>query len=248
MIFNKKHLKNFLLDLLFPKYCFNCHKPDTIFCNNCLKNIDLLSWQVCPHCEKTITPNGEMCHLCQKQNKVALNYLLVVADYQDKILAQAIHLFKYKFIKELHIPLGNLMVKYYQKTTLPIPDFIIPVPLHRRRLRWRGFNQAELLGDILSKHLLPGLNIPILNQIIIRHNYTKPQQKVKNYFARQKNMRDAFNINKNFLIKTNFSHLRGKNILLVDDLSTTGATIFNLAKELKKLQPKNIGAIVLGRR
>ncbi len=246
--------KKSVLNTIFPIKCLHCHYPGKIICDNCLSTIKLLPLQVCPYCEKAITLNGEVCGPCRRQFQPALTRLLVTADYKNKLLARAIHLFKYKFIQDLANPLGSLLNKKINKSDIPTPDYIIPIPLHPRRLRWRGFNQAELLAINLSKNLLPGLTIPILGDkrhpLIIRRHYTKPQKDIKNYQQRQANLKNIFQINPTFLWKEyglNKKNLINKNILIVDDISTTGSTIFNYAQELKKLNPKSISAIVLGR-
>ena len=242
--------KKFVLDLIFPVQCINCNKPNEILCNRCLKTIKPLDLQVCPYCEKSITLNGEVCNTCLKKFNPPIDRLIVIADYQEKLLSKAIHLFKYKFIKSLSSPLGILMVKNSQKLTIPTPDFILPIPLHPKRLRWRGFNQTELLADILTTNLLPGIKIPVISDLIIRQKHTTPQKKIKKYKDRHKNLDDVFAMNSKFnWTENNLPNktLASKNILIVDDVTTTGATIFKFAEELKKLNPKSISAIVLGR-
>lgn len=243
-------IKKFLLNLIFPIQCINCNTPNKILCTKCLKTIKPLDLQVCPYCEKSITLNGEVCNTCLEKLNPPIDRLIVIADYQEKLLSKAIHLFKYRFIKSLSEPLGILMVNNSQKLTIPTPDFILPIPLHPRRLRWRGFNQAELLADTLATNLLPGIEIPVIDNFVIRQRHTVPQKKVKNYKDRHQNLNNVFTPNYNFnWINHNLKNenLTNKNILIVDDVTTTGATIFKFAKELKKLNPKSISAIVLGR-
>ncbi len=237
----KTHLlDSFILDLLFPTSCLGCHKGNEIICDSCFKKIKTLTVQVCPICERTIMPSGKVCHLCKKRQSSPINSLVVVSDYQDKLLSRAIHFFKYKFVQDLAKPLGQLMCRGFEKNHLPVPDVIVPVPLHRRRLRWRGFNQSELLAQEVSEIIIPGLGVPVENELIKRNRYTSPQMKVKNYQERQKNLRDAFSINST-------RDLSGKNVLIVDDICTTGSTILECAKEIKKLNPKSITAVVLAR-
>lgn len=243
-------LKKFLLDLVFPVQCIDCNKPNQILCTKCLGTIKPLDLQVCPYCEKSITLNGEVCNICIKKFDPSIDRLIVVADYQKKILSKAIHLFKYKFIKSLSEPLGILMINNSQKLTIPTPDFILPIPLHPRRLRWRGFNQSELLANTLAINLLPGIEIPVIDNFVLRQRHTVPQKKIKKYKDRYQNLNNVFMLNNEFdWLNHNLTNknLTNKNILIVDDVTTTGATIFKFAKELKKLNPKSISAIVLGR-
>jgi len=247
-------LKDFVLDLIFPVECIECGKPNEILCTECLKSIKPLDLQVCPYCEKSITLNGEVCNVCIEKFKPSIDRLIVIADYKNDLLSKAIHLFKYKFAQNLSKPLAKLIIQNSAKLTIPTPDYILPIPLHPRRLRWRGFNQSKLLAQELSVNLLPGLEIPILgddfNPLILRAHHTKPQKDIKNYSQRQANLKNIFKINKSFFwgeYNLPMKNLINKNILIVDDVSTTGSTIFNYAKELKKLKPKSISAIILGR-
>ncbi len=244
-------LKKIIRQLLFPQQCLGCQKENQILCPECLKSIRQLSWQVCPLCEKSVTKNGEICRSCRQQTNVSLDRLLVVADYKDKLLATAIHYLKYKFVKKLAAPLSQIMIEKLRKSSLPIPDLIIPVPLHPYRLRWRGFNQSELLAQEIASQLLPSLEIPLVKNLVNKKRYTTPQRKIKKYRQRQENVRHSFQINKDFdwqqINRSSQKNLNNLHVLLVDDVSTTGATLFTLAREVKKLQPKSISAIVLGR-
>ena len=151
-----------------------------------------------------------------------------------------IHLFKYNFIEDLKIPLGKIMVAAFINHRIPLPDILIPVPLHKRKLRVRGFNQSELLADFLGENLAPGINFPVLKKVLNRKHFTLSQMKIKNYQDRQKNIQGAFAIQKS-------AEIRGKNVLLVDDVATTGATLFECALVLKAAGVRKISAIVVAR-
>jgi len=236
-----KLLEDYLLQLLFPTTCLNCRKDNVLLCPACLKKIKFLTVQVCPFCENAITDSGKICRLCQKNKMTVLDQLIVSSDYQNKLLTRCIYLYKYRFISSLSTPLSRLLLKALRKSTLSVPDLIIPVPLHPRRLRWRGFNQAEILAQKISTHLLPGIKIPLQTNLIQRKHYTPPQMKIKNYSKRQANIKHAFQLNDSLSIK------KGQKILLVDDICTTGATLFECARELRKIYPQSITAIVLAR-
>jgi len=232
--------KKFILDTLFPISCLSCGEPEKWICENCLEKIPLKREQVCPICEKAITPNGRVCFKCKK--KYSLDGLLVAASYKNKLVAGAAHYYKYRFIEDLKIPLGKLLTQALVNSELPLPDLIIPVPLHQRRLRWRGFNQAGLLAKYLGFNLTPGFKIATPDNFLLRQRYTPPQMKIKNYAWRIKNMRDAFKINPDKKKK-----IKGKRILLVDDIATTGSTLFECAKVLKKSGAQEVFGIVLAR-
>lgn len=243
--------KNFILDILFPVSCISCGKENTWLCEDCLSQISPKREQVCPVCEKNITPDGRVCFFCRK--KSALNGLLVAASYQNKTVAEAVHYYKYRFVEDLHVPLGEILIRAYFDSQLPVPDLIIPVPLHKRRLRYRGFNQAEILAQHLGRNLAPGFEVPIMGNLLIRSRYTRPQMEIKNYTRRRSNIQNAFkiktsdiNCDRN-LYQTEKDPLNNKSILLVDDIATTGSTIFECAKVLKQNGAKEVFGVVVAR-
>ncbi len=231
------------VDLLFPSTCIGCNIEGEILCDDCLKLIPFESLQVCPICEQTITVSGALCTLCKNNSIAPLKRLVVAASYQDQLLPKAIHFYKYKFVHELATPLGKILEKALLSLNVPAPDVIVPVPLHPRRLRWRGFNQAKLLADHLSINLVPHLLLPVEENILVRTRNTSSQLKVKNYSSRLENISGAFSIDP----KHDSSSITRNHVLLVDDVCTTGATILECAKELQTLGPKSITAVVLAR-
>jgi len=231
-------IKSMALDALFPKQCFGCGKEGAWLCDGCLEKIPLLTFQVCPVCEKYIIESGKPCQKCRPDSLVTA--LTVAASYQEKIISKLVHFLKYNFIADLHIPLGKLLVKSLLKSKLPIPNLIIPVPLHPRRLRWRGFNQSELLANYLSANLTPGFPIPVLNNVLLRKKYTAPQMSLKNYQTRRANIKNAFAIQ-------NKTGLSGKSVLIIDDVATTGSTLFECARVLRKNGARRIYACVIAR-
>ncbi|HHX58755.1 MAG TPA: ComF family protein [Candidatus Moranbacteria bacterium] len=241
-----RKISNIFLELIFPSNCFACKKPGEIVCIECLQSINLLSHQVCPVCEKNKTNQGAVCLSCFKKKDLSLNNLIVTADYRNQKLAHAIHLLKYQFISELSFPLGKIMTKGLKENNLINFDFIIPIPLHSRRLRWRGFNQSQLLASVIAHELfMINSKSVLLDDLVLRHKWTTPQMKIEKYSSRLANMENAFILNKHYF--RNKNKLENKNFLLVDDVCTTGATLANCAKALKPIKPKKISAIVLGR-
>ena len=239
-------IKVFTLDTLFPIHCISCNYEGLWLCEECLEKIPLKQEWTCPICEKNITPGGRVCFHCRK--KSFLDGLLVAASYKENLISSAVHYLKYRFAKDLYIPLGKILTKALNNSGLPLPEIIVPVPLHKRRLRWRGFNQSELLAEYLGENLTPGFSIPIFNNLLIRKKYTQPQMKIKNYFRRQKNIRDAFAIKTTENCdRNNNKFLENKKILLVDDIATTGSTLFECAKVLKSAGAAEVFASVIAR-
>lgn len=210
----------FILDLLFPIRCLGCGQEREFICSTCFEEIPL---------------NKEPPLISQEPT---LAGLMVASDYDYPLVKQAIHRYKYDFVKDLAKPLGQLMIKkltatLYRKGT---PFILIPVPLHKKRLRWRGFNQAELLAEVISQEI----KIPLISNLLVRARHDLPQVQIKSSQERKENIKHAFKLRHGL-------DLENKTIILVDDVSTTGATLEECAKVLKPLQPKQIWGLVVAR-
>lgn len=123
------------------------------------------------------------------------------------------------------------------KTMLEKTDIIVPVPLHRRRLFQRRFNQAALLGHEI--HRLTG--IPMVADLMKRRKNTPPQASISTRPARLKNVVGAFTLNTRYA-----AYVRGKNIVLIDDIRTTGATVNNCAKLLLRAGAEKVFVLTFG--
>jgi competence protein ComFC len=237
-------IKTFILDILFPISCLSCGVDDVWLCEKCLQKMQAFSFQVCPKCEKFITDSGYLCQTCKrstlKNKDFFLDALLVAARYKENNLSKIIHFYKYNLLQDLHIPLGKVMTKAFLDNAITLPDLIIPVPLHKRRERWRGFNQSKLLANYVSESLTPGLVIPVFNAVLIRKIHNLPQMKVRKYSERKENIKNIFST-------SDSSAIKNKRILLVDDVATTGATLNECAKVLKLAGVKKVFAAVLAR-
>jgi ComF family protein len=216
-----KSIHNLILDTLLPIHCFGCGKEGVWMCKTCFKKIPSRKDQICPICERMITPDGRTCINCKP--KTSLDGMLCATSYKISLIAEAVHRFKYDFVDGLHIPLAKLLIKELNNSNLPIADILIPIPLHKRRLRWRGFNQSELLARRISQRLLPNMEISVIGNAILRRKYTKPQKEIQNKKERMENIKDAFYVPEPTLIKD-------KTVFLVDDIATTGSTIKECAK------------------
>jgi ComF family protein len=242
---NFKKLNLVVLDTLFPIACLACQKKNFWLCSECTNKLTLLSFQLCPYCEKEITRNGQVCEKCKqsqflKNQFFPLDGLVCATEYQS--IAKFVHLFKYNFVSDLGIPLGKIIVRILQKNNCPLPDIIIPIPIHRRKLKWRGFNQAEILADVISQNWAPGLPLSIQNDLIFRQKKTRAQMKIKTYKERLANLHDAF-----ALTLDAKKIIPRKKILLVDDIATTGATLFECAKILKASGAKEVTGAIIAR-
>lgn len=159
-----------------------------------------------------------------------------VAIY-DGALRTAIHRFKFKGRKKLAQALGIIIVQYLsQSPSLEMSeiDLIVPVPLHQKRLRQRGFDQTDLLAQVIGRYF--GVDV---SHALIRTKNTKAQFELPRQ-ERFKNINGVFHV-------TDKSAVQGKRILLFDDIYTTGATISECSKALKKAGAKRVEILTLSR-
>jgi len=229
---------NFLLDLLFPKYCLGCQKEGNFICENCFKNIQINEFLNCFICGRRSLDN-RVCPDCKK--KTELTGILIAGFWEDLLLRQLIYEYKYRFIRDLSKPLSQILVNFLKTSGLyyyPVDDLIlVPIPLHPKRLTWRGFNQAELLAKEISNYL----DMPMM-KLLKRKRNTKPQAEIKRQKERKENIKSAFMISRD-----STPLFENKIIILIDDITTTGSTLEECAKVLKPLKPKEIWGLVLAR-
>jgi len=239
------NIRAFLLDLLFPVQCVVCEKPGRYLCGNCFRHIPVKTVNLCPVCQNTETFAGRVCNLCENdKEKFYLDGIIVASYYRHPILRELIYRYKYGFIRELARPLAKLILKkLFLLETFPFEEFTFTaVPLHNKRYQWRGFNQAALLGKNLQKILSQNaLDVAFLPDIIVRQKYIKPQMKIHSTKDRKKNIIGNFSINENFRRKI------PQKIILIDDVLTTGATLNECAKILKRHGAEKVWGLVLAR-
>lgn len=218
-----KKLGHALLDLVFPITCLVCGRDGIYLCEKCLEKLPRLPHQFCIVCQQP-APFGKTHPDCRTKNTV--DGSISSLPYKDPQISKIIETFKYNFVSDLAPILSNLMVEQIKAQGLAdyFIDFeLVPIPLHTRRFNWRGFNQAELLAQELAEQL----NLKIINDLLIRKRFTKPQVKLTAE-ERKKNIDNAFAINPDASVGA------GKKILLVDDVVTSGSTANELAKLLKR--------------
>lgn len=237
---NIKKLFKVYLDLIFPPLCVVCKGKDINFlCEKCKKSIEFIKDNFCYLCgdkaQGKITPRAT-CGKC-RQERIYFTQGRSVARYSGT-LKEIIHKFKYHQKKYLAKVLGNLMVDYLKDDfwiDIKNVDIIIPIPLHRKRERERGFNQSELLGKNIASYF----KIEILSNVLFRTKETRPQ-----FFLRERERKE--NIKNAFTLK-NEEIIKNKNILLIDDIYTTGSTLREASKTIKKAKTKNIYCLTLAR-
>jgi len=238
-------IKKFVLDLFFPKKCLGCNCPDTYLCRDCFNKIELSLNNTCFFCGKIIW-QGKICIECQKENY--LNKVIVATDYKNPLVRDLIKNFKYHYVKELSQSLTQLIIKSLAlcgildlpagRQGFPHNAVVLPIPLYKIRHRTRGFNQAELLAQKITNYF----NLPLETNILKRIVPGIPQANIKDDEKRKENIKDVFKINPSSLTK-----IQGANIILIDDVSTTGATLVETARILKNAGADKVWALVIAR-
>ncbi len=235
-MYNWKQTLERLLDLCFPPRCAGCKRSGHILCSTCYASIQLLSPPFCKHCQTPLGPDNT-CKKCAYR-RLKFSGLRIVGAYQEP-LRSYIHAFKYyNGNKRLAQPLGTLLAQTYQRTRLAA-DMIIPVPLHTERQQQRGYNQAQLLAEVCSTEL----GIPLYVSLLTRVRATASQADLHNSDERQRNVAGAFLLHP----KSNARALSKSNILLIDDVCTTGATLEACATPLFAAGANTVWGLVLAR-
>jgi predicted amidophosphoribosyltransferase len=154
------------LDILFPHRCIGCGREGELICSSCLVNLPRIMPPVCPKCGRPQS-SGLLCSDCiSRQSHIDG----IRSPFRfEGIIRQAIHQFKYRNPRSLATPLAQLIDDYLKK--YPVPgDILIPVPVHKKRIRERGYNQSLLLAKKLGK--LTGL--PVIDDCLIRRIQSPP--------------------------------------------------------------------------
>ncbi|OGY41780.1 MAG: hypothetical protein A2Y82_02820 [Candidatus Buchananbacteria bacterium RBG_13_36_9] len=233
-------IKNFILDLIFPKECIGCGREGYYLCKSCREKIEIKKRFECALCHRE-SNFGRICPGCQKNT--SLKTIWVVADYNNKILQSLIHGLKYQYLEEISTHLANLVIKYLEDYNI-FKQFditnensvVVGVPLHKKRLLSRGFNQSDLIAQEIAKYF----KMPFV-KLIDREKNTQTQIGLDRQ-DRQRNVENAFSLS------NNYSNYKNKKIILIDDVVTTGSTLTECAKILQSAGLVDIYALVIAQR
>lgn len=201
------NIKNILLNWLFPIHCICCGQEDAWLCHKCQGHIP-------PPKTPPFVPVG-------------LNRIICATTFASPV-KELIHYYKYDHAYTVAPIMADLIMRQLQNYPVATNPIIIPVPLHKRRQRERGFNQAELIAKQIHKKL----NWTIMTGVLIRKRHTSQQAKL-NKTQRLSNLTNAFCITKYELIVD-------RDIILLDDVLTTGATLTACAAALQTAKPRSI--------
>ena len=230
------------LDIIFPPRCHNCKSfiadaGEIHLCTPCLETSTIIRSPLCELCGEPFLTAGGSDHLCGGclSEPPRFTAARAAALFAGPI-RELIHSFKYSRRTQLCRPLGLLTARELAPFAAAVAaDLVIPVPLHIKRLRQRGFNQAVLLGEILAREW----RVPLSHRNLRRLRWTEPQI---NLAAAQRaaNVRGAFAV-------TDPAVLRGKRIILVDDVYTTGSTVAECARVLFKADAEAVIVVTVAR-
>ncbi len=224
-----------ILDLIFPKSCLNCGKGDKYICSDCLSKVRLAK-PICPYCERA-SIDGVTHIKCAK--KLGLDGLTAVWEYEG-VIRKAILALKYKYSTEVGKELAQLFIKFFMtldsRFVIPDSPALIPIPLHWYRQNNRGFNQSEEIG----KEAAGEMNWKFYSDILIKKKPTISQVELKGDDRRQ-NLRGVFSVSTSILVS------QYPSIVLFDDVFTTGSTLHEAAKVLKRSGAKKVWGLTIAR-
>ncbi len=226
---------DFLLDLLFPRFCVGCGQEGSFLCPACERRLAFQELS-CPFCHK-VNFGGHFCpsHRCRGKIKG----LIHVCKF-DPLARRLVYAFKYEFLKGMGEVIGCLMAERLRGHPLFVQNpILVPVPVFFARRWQRGFNQAEVLAGVIAREL--GLETVSL---ITKVKNTPPQAKLGAQ-ERLANLHAAFTLSA--VSQNALERYTGKTLVLVDDVYTTGATLNEVAESLSSLRPKSIWGLVFAR-
>ena len=236
------------MDWLYPPRCRFCRDSilghdDYCFCQRCRERIRPVTHPLCTVCGRPFLDVGGDDHLCGNCIGRKPHFVRARAwacypteESDDHPLREVVQRFKYGRKVSLGKPLGRLVAMGCREMFLDcLPDVIVPVPLHPKRLRWRGFNQSVVLGREVGRLW----NLPVDPSVLLRSRETPPQTQLSEE-ERRKNVRRAFSLNPAKSVK-------GKTLLLIDDVYTSGATVNECSRALMRGGAREVYVLTLAR-
>ena len=230
-----------LVDLLYPPTCLYCgevlEKEMPPFCWHCLSQISFITSPCCPYCGYPYTESDEIDHPCGDCliNPPSFTLARSLGRYEG-ILMEVIHRFKYGRKRSIGVALGKMMaLSSYPSFNIDKYDLVMPVPLHVKRLKSRTFNQALILAREIARHFSLSLDC-----LTLRRRLNTESQVGLSSKQREQNVKGAF-------VVTNAANIKGRRILLVDDVYTTGSTVMECARVLKRWGAQEVAILTVAR-
>lgn len=201
-----------------------------MLCQTCQDLLPRIEPPVCQRCGLPLR-GRDSCRGCQEWRD--LDGLRSLFRFEG-VARRAVHSLKYENLKALARPLAELMAVYLRQNPVPA-ELIVPVPLHRRRLRERGYNQSALVAQELGRLC----DISVTERVLMRSRYTPPQMEAASAELRRRNVSGAF--------ACRGDGVRQRDVLLIDDVCTTGATLESCAAALKAGGAISVWALTIAR-
>jgi competence protein ComFC len=217
---------NMVLNLIFPRLCFGCQKRGKYLCNSCLREKVYVNWI-------------QKCHVCSSETRLGLVHkeclertyidgLIWICLYEG-VVERLLKDVKYSLVSDILNEISQIMCKFLRYYNINRDLLIIAVPIHKNKLKNRGFNQAGILAKLVAK----SLNLEFYD-VLVRVRKTKTQVGLSQ-MEREINLKNAF------VIMPKYMHLiKDRSILIVDDVYTTGSTLNECAKVLKESGAKEV--------
>lgn len=215
-----------LLSLFFPKFCVGCNKLGSYLCDECFSKVELYKTPFCSECGRAAV-HGLTHPTCLKRD--SLYGVVCFFQYEDP-LKKLIHRIKYRFSSDLVEVVEKLLGKTKFPVVLKGYD-LIPLPLNKARENWRGFNQAEIIAKKLAKEY----GLTLISEKLVRRSFAKPQAGLL-LEERKRNLKNAFEATDSF---------EGRNVIVFDDVWTSGTTLKEAGKTLKKAGANKVWALAL---
>jgi ComF family protein len=223
-------IKGMALDLLFPRWCVGCGREGDFICPSCLRSLPRIMPPLCPRCGLPQSSDN-LCPSCLG-GQAEIDGIRAPFRF-DGVVRQAVHQLKYRNLRALAGLLAQLLNDYLLANPVP-GEVLVPVPLHPKRLRERGYNQSRLLAGELGK--LAGL--PVVDDCLVRERHSLPQARTASVGERRGNVAGAFACRR---------RLEGGQVILIDDVATSGATLDACARALKETGAASVWGLVLAR-
>jgi ComF family protein len=204
----------YFLDLLFPIKCIGCKFSGEILCKNCINKLQIT-------------------------NRETSDNIFAIYDYRDTIIKDAIWKLKYHHTPYIGQKLGELLyfelieeINMLQMFSIGSPILVLPVPISQNKKKNRGYNQSEIIAKSFCNKDINNI-FQFNNKIIYKKIDTIPQARLTNRNKRLQNIKNAFEIKNSIQVK-------GKTIIIIDDVTTTGGTLLEIIKILKKSGAKKV--------
>ncbi len=225
-------LTDIFREILFPRRCVACGSRD-------------LTGTVCDVCQECIVPNQTLfCGACRarlpdgkKRCHHDFPYILGAAtNYENPVIRKLIHALKFRRLRDAATPLADVLTDYVKRLPIDFRSFyVLAVPLSDRRRRERGFNQSDSIAREFAKRY----HIARAENILVRTRHTKPQSEIEGVAERRKNMNGAFVVSPGATAPPR--------IILLDDVTTSGATFLAAATALKAAGVRQIMALAVAK-